>query len=151
QIEAVRKACEGFEKLEQKLTDTRKGATTRDKRKYRRARWAAMRAHVEVSQRIRQIEFTEAVKRRLIDEMKDAVESVKSVQREIESLDRLLHPKNKKQKLKEEDRKNILRQVKDQRLKLKAMTDEPEQEPAELKQTLDTILRGEYQAEQAKK
>ena len=31
------------------------------------------------------------------------------------------------------------------------MTDELEQAPAELKQTLDTILRGEYQAEQAKK
>ena len=35
---------------------------------------------------IREIEFTEAVKRRLIDEMKDAVESVKAVQREIEAL-----------------------------------------------------------------
>ena len=31
------------------------------------------------------------------------------------------------------------------------MTDSLEQEPAELKATLDTILRGEYQAEQAKK
>src|SRR5207237_9080938 len=47
--------------------------------------------------------------------------------------------------------KNILRQVKEQRLKLKALTDELEQDPAALKQTLDTILRGEYQAEQAKK
>ena len=36
-----------------------------------------MRAQVEVSQYIRKIEFTEAVKRRLIDEMKDAVESVR--------------------------------------------------------------------------
>jgi RNA polymerase primary sigma factor len=73
QIEAVRKAREGSEKLEQKLADTPKGATTRDKRKYRRARWATMRARVELSQRIREIEFTEAVKRRLIDEMKQAV------------------------------------------------------------------------------
>ena len=40
---------------------------------------------------------------------------------------------------------------KEQKLRLKAMTDALEQEPAELKQTLDTILRGEYQAEQAKK
>ena len=36
-----------------------------------------------------------------------------------------------------------LRQIKDQKLKLKAMTDTLEQEPAELKQTLDTIIRGE--------
>ena len=49
-----------------------------------------MRARVELSQRIREIEFTESVKRRLIDEMKDAVEGVRGVQREIEACDRLL-------------------------------------------------------------
>src|SRR5437762_9004685 len=39
QIEAVRKARAVSEKLEEKLADTPRGATTRDKRKYRRARW----------------------------------------------------------------------------------------------------------------
>src|SRR5262245_32511519 len=151
QIDAVRKANLAAEKLQEKLNETPKGATSRDKRKYRKARWADRRARVEVSQRIREIEFTESVKRRLIDEMKEAVEGVKAVQREIEGIDRLLRPKNKKQKLREEDKKNFLRQIKDQRLKLKSMTDALEQEPAELKATLETILRGEYQAEQAKK
>src|SRR5476649_1650573 len=83
QIDAVRKARGVYEKLEEKLSETPKGATTRDKRKYRKAKWAAMRARVALSQLIRRIEFTESIKRRLIDEMKDAVESVKSVQREI--------------------------------------------------------------------
>src|SRR5881397_393727 len=151
QIDAVRKARAISEKLEQKLADTPRGATTRDKRRYRRCRWAAMRARVELSNDIRRIEFTEAVKRRLIDEMKDAVESVRAIQREIESHERQLNPKNKKQRLKEEDRKNVLRQIKELRAKLKATTDTLEQEPAELKQTLDVILRGEWQAEQAKK
>ena len=64
-IDAVRKARGGSEKLEEKLTETPRGATTRDKRKYRRARFAAMRARIELSQCIRRIEFTEAVKRRL--------------------------------------------------------------------------------------
>jgi RNA polymerase primary sigma factor len=152
QIDAVRKANEAAEKLQQKLNETPKGTTARDKRKYRRCRWTAMRARVELSQRIREIEFTESVKRRLIDEMKEAVESVKAVQREIEGIDRLLHPKTKKAvKLKEEEKKNFLRQIKEHKAKLKSMTDALEQEPAELKATLDTILRGEYQAEQAKK
>src|SRR5947208_3717620 len=151
QIDAVRKARANFEKLEQKLTDTPRGTTTRDKRKYRRCKWAAMRAQVELSQRIREIEFTEAVKRRLIDEMKDAVESVRSVQREIEASERLINPKNKKVRLKDEERKNIQKQAKDLRVKLKAMTDGLEQSPEELKRTLDTIIRGEWQAEQAKK
>src|SRR6476659_4947680 len=109
QIDAVRKARVSYEKLDEKLRETPKGATTRDKRKYRRARWAAMRALIEVSNAIRAIEFTEAVKRRLIDEMKDAVESVKGVQREIDAFDRSLNPKNRSRRLKEDDRKNFLR------------------------------------------
>ena len=95
--------------------------------------------------------FSESLKLRLIDELKDAVESVRSVQREIEAIDRQLNPKNKKQRLREEDKKNLQKMSKDQKLRLKGMTAALEQEPAELKQTLDTILRGEYQAEQAKK
>src|SRR6202521_5634733 len=114
QIDAVRKARAGSEKLEEKLAETPKGATTRDKRKHRRARFAAMRARIELSQAIRRIEFTESVKRRLIDDMKDAVEGVKSVQREIEAIDRVLNPKNRKSKLREDDKKNLQRQIKDQ-------------------------------------
>src|SRR5204862_7926021 len=137
QIDAVRKARAGSEKLEEKLAETPKGATTRDKRKDRRARFAAMRARIELSQCIRRIEFTESVKRRLIDDMKDAVEGVKSVQREIEATDRLLNPKNKKLKLKEDDRKKVQGQYKELKTKLKLMTDSLEQSPEELKQTLD--------------
>ena len=59
-----------------------------------------MRAQVELSQLIRRIEFTETVKRRLIDDMKEAVESVRTVQREVETLERQLNPKTKKLKLK---------------------------------------------------
>src|SRR6202048_1285761 len=77
QIDAVRKARGVSEKLEEKLAETPKGATAKDRRKYRRARWAAMRARVDLSNYIRKMEFTEAVKRRLIDEMKDAVEGVR--------------------------------------------------------------------------
>jgi RNA polymerase primary sigma factor len=151
QIDAVRRARSLSEKLEEKLRNTPKGATARDKRKYRRCRWEAMRARIELSAYIRKIEFTESVKRRLIEEMKDAVDAVQRVQREIESVTRQLNPKNKKQRLKEDDKRNALRQTKELRLKSKTMTDDLEQAPDELKQTLEVILRGEYQAEQAKK
>ena len=151
QIEAVRKARGAYEKLEEKLVATPRGTTTRGKRKYRRAKWAAMRAQVDVSNAIRVIEFTEAVKRRLIDEMKEAVESVRAVQREIDGWERTLNPKGRKTKLKDEEKKNIQKTIKDLKAKVKSMTDTLEQSPDELKQTLDTIIKGEYQAEQAKK
>src|SRR5579862_350808 len=152
QIDLVRKARAVLDKCLEKLNETAKGADARGKRKYRKVLWSAMRAQIELSQRIREIEFTESVKRRLIDEMKDAVESVKREQREVEGIDRLLHPKNKKPlKLKEDDKKNLTRQIKEFRSKIKTMTDSLEQSPDELKKTLDTIIRGEWQAEQAKK
>src|SRR6187455_3063888 len=67
QIEAVRKAFQQVEKCKEKLDKTPKGATTREKKKYRRTRWEALRARVELSQLLRKIEFTETIKRRLID------------------------------------------------------------------------------------
>jgi len=152
QIDAVRKAWLAVEKCKEKLEKTPKGATTRDKRKYRRVRWEALRARVELSQLIRRIEFTETVKRRLIDQIKDSVEAVMRVRREIDHIDRQLNPRsNKKSRLKEEDKKNLLKRQKDQKLQVKAMADELEETPDQLMRTLETISRGEIQAEQAKK
>src|SRR5881227_1105939 len=113
QIDAVRKARAAYEKLDEKLQATPRGKDTRERRKYRKCKWLTMRAQVELSNYIRKIEFTEAVKRRLIEDMKEAVESVRAVQREIDAIDRLLNPKNKKSKLKEEEKKNFERQKKD--------------------------------------
>src|SRR3954454_19215332 len=96
QIDAVRRARAVYEKLDEKLQETPKGTTGRDKRKYRKCKWLTMRAQVELSNYIRKIEFTESVKRRLIEDMKDAVESVRAVQREVDANERLLNPKNKK-------------------------------------------------------
>ena len=110
-----------------------------------------LRCRVELSRRIRDIEFTEIVKRRLIEEIKDQVESVQRVQREIDAIERQLNPKNKRQKVKEEDRKNLLKRQKDSRIQLKGMSDELQETPERLRRTLETVIRGEIQAEQAKK
>ena len=152
QIEAVRKSWMGLEKCKEKLEKTPRGTTTRDKRKYRRVRWEALRARVELSQLIRKIEFTEAVKRRLIDQIKESVEAVMRVRREIDQLERQLNPKNKKtSRLKEEEKKNLLRRQKELKVQVKTMADELEETPDQLMRTIETISRGEIQAEQGKK
>ena len=152
QIDAVRKAWQAVEKCKEKLEKTPKGATTRDKRKYRRVRWEALRARVELSQLIRRIEFTETIKRRLIDQIKDAVEAVMRVRREIDQIERQLNPKGgRKSKLKEEERKNLLKRQKELKVQIRTMADELEETPGQLMRTLETISRGEIQAEQAKK
>src|SRR3954452_2143629 len=151
QIDAVRKAWLASEKCKEKLDNTAKGATTKDKRKYRKVRWEAMRAQVEVSQLIRKIEFTETIKRRMIDQIKDRVEAVMRFQRQIAYIERQLSAKNRRPKLKEEEKKNLVKQQKDLRVQVNTMAAELEEKPEQLMRTLETISRGEAQAEQAKK
>ena len=147
QIEAVRKARAVYEKAQEKLDATLK----KDKRKYRRARWKAMRARIFVSRAIREIEFTEPVKRRLIDDIKDAVERMGRVQREADGLDRQLGAKSRKARLKEDERKALAGRMKDLRTEVKRQAEVLGETPDYLRRTLETIRRGEAQAEQAKK
>jgi RNA polymerase primary sigma factor len=147
QTEGVRKAWVEAQKRRAKLeTIPRK-----DRRKYRRYKWKALRGRVELSALIRRIEFTETIKRRLIDQIKDSVESVQRAQREIDQLERQLNPKGRKSRLKEEDRKQILKRQKDLKGFIRALAEEHEETPEQLMRTLETITRGEAQAEQAKK
>ncbi|HVR81696.1 MAG TPA: RNA polymerase sigma factor RpoD, partial [Luteimonas sp.] len=138
-----------FVKLNEKTEDTPK----KDKRKYRRARWKSLRARIDVSRYIRRIEFTETIKRRLIEEVKEAVDAVSKVQREAEALERQLNPKVKAKgpKLKEEEKKHLLKKQKDIKIHVKGMIDDLEETPERLRRTIEVIARGEAQAEQAKK
>ena len=149
QIDEVRKARVNFVKLAEKLAETARA----DKKKYRRARRKSLRARIEVSRAIRRIEFTETIKRRLIEEDKDAVDAVQKVQKDHDTLDRHLNPKVKAKgsKLKEEEKKNLLKKLKDIKSHVKSMIDDLEETPERLRRTIEVIQRGEAQAEQAKK
>jgi RNA polymerase primary sigma factor len=147
QVDAVRKAQANVEKLKEKLSLILK----KDKKKYRKANWKHMRAQVELSKLVRKIEFTEIVKRRMIEEVKDRVEAVQKVQRELDLVTKTLNLKTRRPKLKEEERKNFLKRQKDLRVEVKRMSDDLEESPENLRHTLEVIMRGEAQAEQAKK
>jgi RNA polymerase primary sigma factor len=153
QIDAVSKAWQHVEKTKEKLDKTPKGSTARDRKKYRRVRWEWLRARVELSRLIRKIEFTEIVKRRLIDLMKENVESVMRLKREIDQIERQLNPPKtgRKTRLKEDEKKNLLKRQKELKAQMKAAAEELEETPERLMHTLETITKGEAQAEQAKK
>ena len=87
----------------------------------------------------------------MIDQIKDRVEAVMRLKREIDYIERQLTMKNRRPKLKDEDRKNLMKRQKDLRMQVKTMADELEETPEQLMRTLETISRGEAQAEQAKK
>ncbi len=152
QIDAVSKSWLELEKAKEKLEKTGKGTTTRDKRKYRKVRIEALRARVRLSRLIRKIEFTEIVKRRMIELIKEGVESVMRLKREVDHIERQVNPKTgKKSRLKEEEKKLILKRQKDLKVQMKSTADELEETPDRLMHTLETIMKGEAQAEQAKK
>ena len=152
QIDNVRKAWLALDKTKEKLEKIPRGTTTREKRKYRRARWESLRARVDVSKMIRKIEFTELVKRRLIDQIKEGVEGVMRLKREVDQIERQVNPKTgRKSRLKEEEKKLLVRRQKDVRAQMKTMAEELEETTEQLMRTLETIARGEIQAEQAKK
>ena len=146
QMDAVRKARLGAQKCEARVHRISK----RDRRKYRRARWKMLRARIELSELIRRITFTEVVKRRMIEQIKDSVETVQRIHRELDSLNRQLNSKTKRGRLKAEDQKAIMRRQREVRAALRESTAELESTPEELWRTLHTITRGERQAEQAK-
>ena len=149
QIEAVRKTRAVYVKLAEKLEDTPR----KDKRKYRRARWKTLRSRIGVSSAIRRIEFTETVKRRLIDKVKEAVDAVQKVQRDADVIERQFNPtfRIKGAKLREEEKKTLPKRLKEARAHIRTMTSDLEETPERLRRTIEVIARGEAQAEQAKR
>jgi len=146
QIDAVRIAQDNVVKTEEKLGETPKT----DKKKFIKASWRIRRTKVAVTTAIRRIEFTEMVKRRLIDGLKSAVEDINWKQREVRQLDQKLDPKSKK-KLRDEEKKILLKHKEDLKKEIKVMALKLEQPAEDLTLMLRTILEGEAQAEQAKK
>jgi RNA polymerase primary sigma factor len=148
QIDAVRKARTSFVKLTEKMEATPR----KDKRKFRRARWKALRGRIEVSRLIRRIEFTENIKRRLIEEVKDAVDAVQRVQRDADALDRQITPKVKAKgpRLKEDEKKALAKKLREIRTHVRLMIGDLEETPERLRRTIEVIQRGEAQAELAK-
>ncbi len=146
QIDRVNAATDTVRKAQEKYGEVPRT----DKRKYRRAKWRIGRGRIELSRAIRKIEFTEMVKRKLIEGIKQAVEDIQAKQREVRLIDQKLDAKAKR-KLREEERKMFLRHKEELRKDIRGMAQKLEQPVEDLTSTLRTILEGEAQAEQAKK
>jgi RNA polymerase primary sigma factor len=114
--------------------------------RYVRSKWKLGRLRVDVSRAIREIDFSEAVKRRLTERIREAVDQIRMVEEKIDRLEPKL-----KHKVSEEYKKQLRRMIHEQKEILKQVHVEFDSAPGELKRALDTILQGEALAEQAKK
>jgi len=116
-----------------------------NKRTYLRAKYALGRTRVEMSMRVREIDFNPFEKKRLIDKMRQTVERVQTLEREIVKLERRVEAS--KAEVLAEARKEL----KARRQELREIEVIAEANPTELKRMLQVIVRGEVEAEQAKK
>ncbi|HBO90362.1 MAG TPA: RNA polymerase sigma factor RpoD [Acidobacteria bacterium] len=147
QINTVRKARTDVMRRDAKL----KTILKRDKTRYRRAKGKSLRAKIEISRLIRDIEFTEPVKQRMIEPIVESAQAVQRIQQEIDGLERQVKSTSKRGRLKDEDRKAAMRRLREVKMVMREMTIELESTPDQLDQTLGTIDRGEMSAEVAKK
>jgi RNA polymerase primary sigma factor len=115
------------------------------KRPYLRARHMLARTRVEMSVRMRELEFNLLEKKRLIEKIRHTVERVHFLEREIIKLERRVEAS--KADVQAEARKDL----KSRKQELAEIELASEVSPTELKRGLQVILRGEAEAEQAKK
>ena len=114
-------------------------------RPYLRARYAVSRTRIEISQLARSLEFNPFERKRLIDNMRHTVERLQSLEREAGKLERRADVS------KGDTAAEARRELRTRRGELREISDASEVGLTELKRTLQIILRGEAEAEQAKK
>ncbi len=115
------------------------------KRAYLRARYHLARTRVEMSQLVRSIDFIPLEKKRLIDKMRHTIERVHALERVADRLERRANA------AKGETAAEARKELRSRRSELKEIEESSEVGLTELKRTLTLILRGEAEAEQAKK
>lgn len=146
QIELVRKTRLDVIRREKKVSTIPK----REKKRYQRNYRNLLRARVKLSVLIRNIEFTEPIKRQLIEKIKTATEAIQKLQRENDRLERQLHSKSRR-RIKDEDKRRIAKRQRELRASIRSQAEDLEQTAPALERTLSTIVRGERRAELAKR
>jgi RNA polymerase primary sigma factor len=114
--------------------------------RYVKAKWKLGRLRIDVSQALRTIELSEAVKRRLTERIRESVERIRDAEGAIGKLEPKLRAR-----VSDEYKKQVKRQIHEQKDLLRQVQEEFDSRPEELKRTLRTVVEGEAQAEQAKK
>ena len=140
-IDKIQKLYQVALKQAAKLQNTSKSK----KRAYLRAKHALARTRIQMSQLVRSIDFNPMEKKRLMDNIRHPVERLHSLEREVVRLERRVDA------AKGETASEARKELRSRRSELKEIGVSSEVGFTEFKRTLQQILRGEVEAEQAKK
>jgi RNA polymerase primary sigma factor len=140
-IDKIQKLHQVALKQAAKLENTTKSK----KRACLRAKHALARTRIQMSQLVRSIDFNPMEKKRLMDNIRHTVERLHSLEREVVRLER------RAEAAKGETASEARKELRSRRSELKEIGVSSEVGFTEFKRTLQQILRGEAEAEQAKK
>ncbi|QHN02027.1 RNA polymerase sigma factor RpoD [Granulicella sp. WH15] len=118
-------------------------AKARDQRK---TRWLIGREHVYINRVVREFKYTNAEKKRLLDKVNKTVDAMRTLERQIKSLDAKFEA-SKSEELKKEYR----RQQKNCKLDLERVEQDAGISIADLKRTQREMIQGDMDAEKAKR
>jgi RNA polymerase primary sigma factor len=144
-IDALVKHQKKIATLEEKLVGPAP-ATKAKIREARRHRWLIAREKVFISRIVREFKYTAIERKRLLDKVNKTVDTMRTLERQIRSLEQK-HEASKSEELKKEYR----RQQKNCRTDLEKIEADAGVLIAELKRTQREMIQGDMDAEQAKR
>jgi len=144
-IDALVKHQKKIAQLEEKLAGIAPGNRAKVK-EARRLRWGTAREKVYVSRIVRELKYTAMERKRLLDKVNKTVDTMRTLERQIRSLEQK-HEASKSEDLKKEYR----RQQKNCRTDLEKIEADAGVLIAELKRTQREMIQGDMDAEQAKR
>ncbi len=138
------KKITGFEeKMEAAST---KGDAKTKARETRKLRWLIGREHVYVNRVVRELKYTNGEKKRLLDKVNKTVDAMRTLERQIKSLEQKFEASKS-----EELKKEYKRQQKNCRLDLERVEQDAGITIADLKRTQREMIQGDMDAEKAKR
>jgi RNA polymerase primary sigma factor len=142
-IEALVKHQKKILLLDEKLATPAVKAKVKEAR---RLRWAIARERVYISRIVRELKYTAMERKRLLDKVNKTVDTMRTLERQIRSLDQK-YDASKSEELKKEYR----RQQKNCRTDLEKIEGDAGVSIGELKRTQREMIQGDMDAEQAKR
>jgi RNA polymerase primary sigma factor len=133
------------EKLEQVTSGASKDAKAKVKEQ-RKVRWLIGREHVYINRVVREFKYTNAEKKRLLDKVNKTVDAMRTLERQIKSLDAKFEASKS-----EELKKEYKRQQKNCRLDLERVELDAGITLIDLKRTQREMIQGDMDAEKAKR
>jgi RNA polymerase primary sigma factor len=144
-IETLVKHQKKIALLDEKLAAT-STATKAKVKEARRLRWSIAREKVLISRIVRELKYTAMERKRLLDKVNKTVDTMRTLERQIRSLDQKFDA-SKSEELKKEYR----RQQKNCKIDLEKIEADAGVSIGELKRTQREMIQGDMDAEQAKR